>query len=182
GCLAAPARSVNLPVGSITSSTPSCFHGSLDGSFSANTLIVDPPAQMLPSPDGLLGHSSHIPWTLSYRSRCCSVGASVRSFTATKSIASLRPLEARTTSLPMRPKPLIPTRTAMRFSLTRRIHEQGPRDPTRAEVARRRTRTPGGEAGGLWRTRFEAVKRRTPSAAAESRCRGGGESGRYSVE
>ena len=28
----------------------------------------------------------------------------------------------------------------------------------------------GREAGGLWRTRFEAVKRRTPSAAAESRC------------
>ena len=56
------------------------------------------------------------PWTESYLSRWASVGASVKSFTATKSRSS-RSRAARSTQRPIRPKPLIPTRVAIFASL-----------------------------------------------------------------
>ena len=55
-----------------------------------------------------------LPSTESYFSRCASVAALVRSFTATKSI-SLLPSAARMMLRPMRPNPLMPTFTAIAF-------------------------------------------------------------------
>src|SRR5918995_4570748 len=52
----------------------------------------------------------------SYLSRWASVSASVRSLTATKSRSDPAALAARNRLRPMRPKPLIPTFTAMRES------------------------------------------------------------------
>src|SRR5205823_14758746 len=54
------------------------------------------------------------PCTESYLSRCASVLVSVMSFTATNSSACcFMSTAARSTLRPMRPNPLIPTRTAM---------------------------------------------------------------------
>src|SRR5262245_52353614 len=54
-----------------------------------------------------------MPWMLSYVSRCARVSALVRSLTATISKSPPRSLAARNTLRPMRPNPLIPTRTLM---------------------------------------------------------------------
>src|SRR5680860_969471 len=53
------------------------------------------------------------PSTESYLSMCPSVRASVRSLAPTHSMSALRSCAARKTLRPMRPKPLIPTRTDM---------------------------------------------------------------------
>src|SRR5215210_6656848 len=52
----------------------------------------------------------------SYLSRCASVALSVMSLTATHSMSVSLARPARSTFRPMRPNPLIPTRTGMRFS------------------------------------------------------------------
>ena len=54
------------------------------------------------------------PWTESYLRRCASVLGSVMSFTATNATASLCSVTAaRSTLRPIRPNPLIATRTAI---------------------------------------------------------------------
>ena len=86
-CLRAPCRaSVNLPVDSITMSTPSSFQGIFAGSFSAITLIavaVDDDAAVRDR-----HRARERPCTESWLRRWASVSASVRSLTAT--ISSVR--------------------------------------------------------------------------------------------
>src|SRR5215210_6225691 len=110
-CLAASSRLVNRPVDSITTSAPRSAHGSAAGSRSASTLTS------LPSTTRVSSRTSTVPGygprTESYLSRWPRVLASVRSLTPTHSMSALRSCAARNTLRPMRPKPLIPTRTDM---------------------------------------------------------------------
>src|SRR5438034_574820 len=111
-CLSASGRSVNRPVLSSTRSTPNAFHGSFSGSLIADTLIG------LPLTTSASPCASTVPgnrrWMESYFRRCASVLVSVMSFTATNSSACcFMSTAARSTLRPMRPNPLIPTRTAM---------------------------------------------------------------------
>ena len=110
-CLAASSRFVNRPVDSITTSTPRSPHGRAAGSFSERTLTSRPSTVSAPSPASTAPGNG--PYTESYLSRCASVPASVMSLTATTSMSALDSLAARNTLRPMRPKPLIPTRTDM---------------------------------------------------------------------
>ncbi len=109
-CLCAPAWSVKCPVDSMTTSTPRSAHGSAAGSRSASHVIFAPPATMLPSPADT--STSSVPSTVSYVSRCAKVLMSPRSFAATISIPGV-PIAwtARQKFRPIRPNPLIPTRT-----------------------------------------------------------------------
>ena len=109
-CLRAPSASVNLPVDSTTICAPTDSQFRLAGSFSAKTLILLLPILMVFSLACI--SSLRLPRTESYFSKCASVFASVRSLTATNSIFGL--LSAvRTTFLPIRPNPLIPTLIAI---------------------------------------------------------------------
>src|SRR5579872_6086054 len=109
-CFLASLASVKRPVDSTTISAPTEAQSSWAGSFSANTLIFLPPTVMEPASWEISSCSG--PSTESYFSKCASVLVSVRSLTATNS-TSLRCRPARTTFRPMRPKPLIPTLTAI---------------------------------------------------------------------
>src|SRR3954471_8227907 len=109
--LAASGRFVKKPVDSSTTSTPRSFHGSCAGSRSSRTLI-SLPSTIRPSP-----RTSTEPWygprIESYLSRWASVALSVMSLTATHSMSVSFARPARSTFRPMRPNPLIPTRTGM---------------------------------------------------------------------
>src|ERR687893_104014 len=108
-CLRASAALVNKPVDSSTTSTPKSPHGSAPGSRSANTLMVLPPTAM---PSSVTCTSSlSRPSTLSYFSRCAMVATSPRSLNATTSMSWPPDCTARQKFRPMRPNPLIPTRT-----------------------------------------------------------------------
>ena len=74
----------------------------------------------------------------SYLSRWASVLASVRSLTATKSMSAPAALAARNRLRPMRPKPLIPTRTGMASGPPGRRREVGRADDIRPRVSVRR--------------------------------------------
>src|SRR3954466_6053854 len=110
-CLAASARLVKKPVDSITTSTFRSPHGRLAGSRSASTLTSLPLTISAPSPTSTV--PGNLPNTESYLSRWPSVPASVMSLTATISTSAPCACAARKTLRPIRPKPLIPTRTAM---------------------------------------------------------------------
>src|SRR5690242_8597364 len=110
-CLAASSRLVNRPVDSITTSAPRSPHGSCAGSFSARTLISRPSMVSVSSPTSTL--PGNTPKTESYLSRWPSVRGSVMSLTATISTSASDSWAARKTLRPMRPKPLMPTRTGM---------------------------------------------------------------------
>src|SRR5215218_4238846 len=110
-CLAAASRVVNRPVDSITTSTPRSLHGSAAGSRSASVLTSRPSIVSDPSPASTVPGNG--PYTESYLSRCASVPVSVMSLTATISTSAPDSCAARKTLRPMRPKPLIPTRTGM---------------------------------------------------------------------
>src|SRR4051794_13349890 len=110
-CLAASSRLVNRPVDSITTSTPRSSHGSAAGSRSASTL-TSRPSTVIDPPDSATSPGNG-PYTESYLSRCASVFESVMSLTATISMSALDSCAARNTLRPIRPKPLIPTRTDM---------------------------------------------------------------------
>src|SRR5438874_1148288 len=97
-CLAASSRLVNRPVDSKTTSTPRAIDSPFASTF----------ARRLPS-------------TESYFSRCASVCAFVRSFTATKSMFR-SPSAARMMFRPMRPNPLMPTRTGIDISSRQTFH------------------------------------------------------------
>src|ERR1700761_6454565 len=60
----------------------------------------------------------------SYLSRCAKVAGLVRSLTATNSISGL-PRAARNTLRPMRPKPLMPTFTAIYFGISLKVGNVG---------------------------------------------------------
>src|SRR5207245_2887351 len=95
-----------------TSSTPRACHGSRSGSLMADTLMSRPfTTRVSPLASTVPGKR---PCTESYLSRCARVLVSVMSLTATNSRAGCCiSIAARTTFRPMRPNPLIPTRTAI---------------------------------------------------------------------
>src|SRR4051812_2386653 len=108
---AAFSPSVKMPVDSMTTSTPKSPHGSAFGSRSANTLNSSPPTAM-PSPVTLTSSSSR-PWVESYLSRWALVSGGTRSLTATMSTSAPDFFAARRKLRPIRPNPLMPTRTVM---------------------------------------------------------------------
>src|SRR6266536_2421138 len=114
-CWAALSRSVKRPVDSITMSTPRSPQPSLEGSRSAEALI-GLPSTLIEDSSKVTSPSSR-PKVESYSSRCARVWLSVRSLTATTSTSPLllpAPSRvARKKLRPMRPKPLMPTRTVM---------------------------------------------------------------------
>src|SRR6266446_4431378 len=115
-CFDALSLSVKRPVLSSTNSTPRSFQGSFSGSLIAETLI-DLPFTTSASP-----LASTVPGkrlcTESYFSRWASVFVSVISLTPTNSMSvCFAIVAARNTLRPMRPNPLMPTRTAMSLPL-----------------------------------------------------------------
>src|SRR3954453_5183601 len=115
-CFCASSRLVNNPVDSITTSAPRSDQGSAAGSRSASTLTSLPSTTIASS--GWSTVPGDGPSTESYLSRWASVLESTRSLTPTHSMSALRSWAARKTLRPMRPKPLIPTRTDMRQPLS----------------------------------------------------------------
>ena len=113
-CFAAAARSVKCPVDSMTTSAPSSFHGSTAGSVSAVTRTLRP--SMTSASSWISTTPGKTPCTESYLNRWPSVLASVRSLMPTNSMSAPCLSAARTTSRPMRPKPLMPTRTLISTS------------------------------------------------------------------
>src|SRR3954447_10528214 len=110
-CFCASARFVKKPVDSTTTSTPRSFHGRLAGSRSASTLRGLPSTTIVSSWTSIVpGYGPRIE---SYFRSWASVLVSVRSLTATHSMSALLAWAARKRLRPMRPKPLIPTRTGM---------------------------------------------------------------------
>ena len=113
-CPAAFSRAVNRPVDSITTSTSWSVHGISAGSMTSSLRISRPSIEMPSSvPWMSLGR---VPPTESCLSRNATVWLSpMGSLTATSSTPeSPRLSNARVNERPMRPKPLIPTRTAIR--------------------------------------------------------------------
>ncbi len=112
GASGATALLVKKPVDSRATWHLRAFQGRLAGSFSWVIRISLPLTTSAPSPASTVPLKR--PWTLSYfrsRARCL---ASERSLIATTSNSSGRAAMTRKTSRPIRPNPLIPTRTAMR--------------------------------------------------------------------
>ena len=108
-CAFALVASVKKPVDS-TISAPTEAQSSFAGSRSAKTLIFLPSIAMKSSPEVI--SCFRLPRMESYFSRWANVAGVVRSLTATNSMSGL-PIAVRKTLRPMRPKPLIPTFTAM---------------------------------------------------------------------
>src|SRR6185437_14695161 len=108
-CLRASAALVKKPVDSITTSTPSAPQGRLAAPLSARLFIGLAPTVVPPGTPSTLWPSR--PSTLSYFSRCAIVATSPRSFAATISMSAPDAATARKKLRPIRPKPLIPTRT-----------------------------------------------------------------------
>src|SRR3954471_20757263 len=108
-CLRASAALVKKPVDSMTTSQPRSPHGRLPGSRSDSTFIVLP-AILMPSPSAAMS-SLRTPRMLSYFSRCASTSGLVRSLTATISMSWPLAAAARQKLRPIRPNPLMPTRT-----------------------------------------------------------------------
>src|SRR6266702_333653 len=109
------ALALKMPVHSIAMSTPSSFHGSFDGSRSAETLILPLP-RLIESPSTVTVPGKR-PCTESKRNKWALVSTGPRSLIPTTSI-SLRPDSAMARKIlrPMRPNPLIATRIAMLVS------------------------------------------------------------------
>src|SRR6266581_4860704 len=114
-CAEALSFAVKMPVHSNAMSTPSAFHGSLEGSRSAETLILPLP-RLIESPSTVTVPGKR-PCTESKRSKWALVSTGPRSLIPTTSI-SLRPDSAMARKIlrPMRPNPLIATRIAMLVS------------------------------------------------------------------
>src|SRR5918997_1820477 len=108
-CLRASSALVKKPVDSTTTSTPRSPHGRLAGSRSERTFMVFP-AILMPSPSAATSSDS-TPRMLSYLSRCARTSGLVRSLTATISMSLPLAAAARQKLRPMRPNPLMPTRT-----------------------------------------------------------------------
>src|SRR6266702_2261658 len=102
--------SVKKPVDSTTIWAPTEAQSSLAGSRSAKTLIRLPSTAMKSGPWVMVW--GRLPRMESYLRRWARVAGVVRSLTATNSMSGL-PRAVRKTLRPMRPKPLMPTLTAM---------------------------------------------------------------------
>src|SRR5437763_4864676 len=102
--------SVKMPVLSITTSTPSSDHGSALGSRSANTLISSEPTLMAPS---VACTPSNRPRVESKARRWAFVSGGMRSLMATTRRSASDARAARRKLRPIRPNPLMPTRTDM---------------------------------------------------------------------
>src|SRR5437660_8029778 len=110
-CTRALLASVNRPVDSTTMSTPRSRHGRSPGSRWERNLTVRPSTPIsLPL---ACTAGSNVPRAVSCLSRCAKVPASPRSLTATTSMSRLSWYAARKMFRPIRPNPLIPTRTDM---------------------------------------------------------------------
>src|SRR3954471_2765195 len=114
-CSRASAALVKKPVDSTTTSTPRSPQGRLAGSRSDSTFIVLP-AILMPSPSAPTSSDS-LPRMLSYLSRCARTSGLVRSLTATISMSWPLAAAARQKFRPMRPNPLMPTRTVTAASI-----------------------------------------------------------------
>ena len=120
-CFAAAARLVKIPVHSSTTSTPRLRQGSCAGSRSAVTAILPRPISIQLSP--VVTSPGKRPCTLSYLRRWALVATGPRSLIATTSTSShLVSCAARRAIRPVRPKPLIATRTAMVRSFNWNYH------------------------------------------------------------
>src|SRR5271163_4426999 len=120
-CFAAASRLVKFPVHSSTTSTPRLRQGSCAGSRSAVTAILPRPISIQLSP--AVTSPGKRPCTLSYLSRWALVATGPRSLIATTSTSShLLSCAARRAIRPVRPKPLIATRTAMVCSFNWNYH------------------------------------------------------------
>src|SRR5215211_2080803 len=119
-CAAAFSPSVNTPVDSTTMSAPTSPQGMALGSRSAKVFISrSPTRRMLPSS---CTSSCQIPWVESRLKRSARLSIGIRSFMATIWMSSsLRSIAALAVSIPIRPKPLIPTLTATLFSSVSRL-------------------------------------------------------------
>src|SRR3954447_2786481 len=134
-CLAASSRFVKKPVDSITTSAPRSPHGSAAGSRSESTLISRPSTDSEPSRSSTSPGNG--PYTESYFRRCASVLESVMSLTATISMSALDSCAARNTLRPIRPKPLIPTRTDMSWTFLPSAKRRGKPYPAGPALADR---------------------------------------------
>src|SRR5829696_7692835 len=139
-CLRASAALVKKPVDSTTTSTPRSAHGRLAGSRSESTFILVPP-MVMPSPSATTSCGRR-PRMLSYLSRWARASLLVRSLTATISMSWPLAAAARQKLRPMRPNPLMPTRTVtadlhVEFALSRQ--------PGRAQRAASLPQTLAGE-------------------------------------
>ena len=114
-CFFASSRLVKRPVDSITTSTPMSPHGRSAGSRSSKTLISLPSTVIEPPPS--VTSPGNRPRIESYFRRWASVALSVMSLTATMSRSASDSCAARKRLRPMRPKPLMPTLTAMFLSI-----------------------------------------------------------------
>src|ERR671916_120345 len=105
-CPAAPSRFVKMPVDSITMSAPTSPQGTLAGSLSQKALISRSPIRKMLS--STLTFSGHIPWMESRlkNTKLCLGLVSLIAMIST----SLFSIAALATSIPIRPKPFIPTR------------------------------------------------------------------------
>ncbi len=139
---AAVSRVAKKPVDSTTTSTPRSPHGSAFGSRSDNTRSSSSPTLM----PVLVAFTDPGSWpsTESYLRRCAIVSIEPRSLTATKSMSAPRCFAARKKLRPIRPKPLIPTRTVIsrsvlsskgRKSRWHRLHAWWTRRPVRGDRA-----------------------------------------------
>src|SRR5215213_9956997 len=134
-CLAASSRLVKKPVDSITTSAPRSPHGRADGSRSESTLTSRPSTDSEPFCSAT--SPGNRPYTESYFRRCASVLESVMSLTATISMSALDSCAARNTLRPIRPKPLIPTRTDMGWTFLPSAKRRGKPYSPRAPLADR---------------------------------------------
>src|SRR3954454_11274731 len=127
-CALALVASVKNPVDSTTTSTPRSFHGSCAGSRSARIFRVLLP-YLMPSSTTEMS-SGNRPRIESYFSRCAIVVRSPRSLAATTSMSAppwlFRACTARKKLRPIRPDPLMPTRTVTGRSPRSRVTGQTP--------------------------------------------------------
>src|SRR3954447_119745 len=156
-CARALAASVKRPVDSMTTSAPRSPHGSAEGSRSSNALMLLPATVMSFSVyDTSPGSRPRIE---SYFSRWARLLLSVRSLTPTTSMSAPDASAARKKLRPMRPKPLMPTRTVTG------VMPPGACAPVRSTGA-----AGGFGRGGRPRARIDPIARRvTPVTRRPSR-------------
>src|SRR6201997_896840 len=167
-CADAFSLAVKMPVHSSAISTPRSFQGSFDGSRCAVTLILPLP-RLIESPSTVTVPGNR-PCTESKRRRWALVSTGPRSLMATTSI-SLRPdsAMARSTLRPIRPNPLIATRTAiLRLSFNDLCHPRRGCEPS--TKALRRTPGSAGRERIIWALVSLFSPQSQPLAQSLQRC------------
>ena len=174
-CACALVASVKKPVDSTTTSAPMSPHLRLPGSRSANAAISWSPTLMVVSVD--VTSASRRPRIVSNLSRRARVLLSVRSLTPTISMSAPDARTARKKLRPIRPKPLMPTRTVMvaPWSLSRAFgHPPDGRSRAFSHPRFEPSRTTPRRAGASVVRTGNPVRprRRASPASATPRCRG----------